>query len=170
VDSVWTVAGFASSLGVEKVVSEALLGDGAAVPAGGEFAFFRSLASHTGEIEAKLRTGRLIELVARVLSKGAEKLKTAQAATGAELNQKFAAQAYKGEMGFGGTAEFYGGVCVCAPKTSVHTHTHATRARTTHELARTAATLWPGPCCTLPREFCPVCVFAPPCGPVAHRP
>ena len=37
-------------------------------------------------------------------------MKTAQAATGAELNKKFAADAFKGEMGFGGTKEYYGGL------------------------------------------------------------
>ena len=48
-----------------------------------------------------------------MLSKGAEeKLKPAQAKTGAELNDKFAADAFKGEMGFGGTAEYYrGAIC-----------------------------------------------------------
>ena len=89
-------------------VSEALL-DGASVPAAGEFEFVQSLAGRpVDEIEAKLRAGRLVERVAAMLSTGAAGLKTAQAATGAELNKKFAADAFKGEMGFGGTAEFYG--------------------------------------------------------------
>ena len=91
-------------------MSEALQ-DGAPVPAAGEFEFIQSLAGRpVDEIEAKLRAGRLVERVAGVLSTGAAELKTAQAATGAELNKKFAADAFKGEMGFGGTAEFYGGL------------------------------------------------------------
>ena len=104
----WTITAFAASLGVSGAVSEALL-DGASVPAAGEFEFVQSLAGRpVDEIEAKLRAGRLVERVAAVLSTGAAGLKTAQAATGAELNKKFAADAFKGEMGFGGTAEFYG--------------------------------------------------------------
>ena len=88
-------------------MAEALL-DGAAVPAGGEFEFMQSLAGRPDDIEAKLRKGRLVERVAKMLSKGAEeKLKTAEAKTGAELNDKFATDAFKGEMGFGGTAEYY---------------------------------------------------------------
>ena len=106
----WTITAFAASLGVSGAVSEALL-DGASVPAAGEFEFVQSLAGRpVDEIEAKLRAGRLVERVAGVLSTGAAELKTAQAATGAELNKKFAADAFKGEMGFGGTAEFYGGL------------------------------------------------------------
>ena len=109
-ENAWTTArAFASSLGVAGAVAEALL-DGAAVPAGGEFEFMQSLAGRPDDIEAKLRKGRLVERVAKMLSKGAEeKLKTAEAKTGAELNDKFATDAFKGEMGFGGTAEYYRG-------------------------------------------------------------
>ena len=89
-------------------MSEALC-KGASVHEGSEFELVQSLAD-AAEIEAKLRAGKLIERVASVLAAGAQKLKTAQAATGAELNHKFAADAFKGEMGFGGTAEFYGGL------------------------------------------------------------
>ena len=47
-----------------------------------------------------------------VLWTGAEKLKAAQATTGAALNKKFAedGDAFKGEMGYGGTAEFFDGL------------------------------------------------------------
>ena len=108
-ENAWTARAFASSLGVAGAVAEALL-DGAAVPAGGEFEFMQSLAGRPDDIEAKLRKGRLVERVAKMLSKGAEeKLKTAEAKTGAELNDKFATDAFKGEMGFGGTAEYYRG-------------------------------------------------------------
>ena len=109
-ENAWTARAFASSLGVAGAVAEALL-DGAAVPAGGEFEFMQSLAGRPDEIEAKLRKGRLVERVAKMLSKGAEeKLKTAEAKTGAELNDKFATDGtFKGEMGFGGTAEYYRG-------------------------------------------------------------
>lgn len=109
-DSTWTITAFAASLGVSGSVSEALQ-DGAPVPAAGEFEFIQSLAGRpVDEIEAKLRAGRLVERVAGVLSRGAAELKTPLVATGAELNKKFAADAFKGEMGFGGTAEFYGGL------------------------------------------------------------
>ena len=108
-ENAWTARAFASSLGVAGAVAEALL-DGAAVPAGGEFEFMQSLAGRPDQIEAKLRKGGLVERVAKMLSKGAEeKLKTAKAKTGAELNDKFATDAFKGEMGFGGTAEYYRG-------------------------------------------------------------
>ena len=105
--SAWTIESFAASLGVARAVSDALLHD-ASLPEGGEFALVQSLSSRE-EIAEKLRAGRLVERVADVLSTGTEKLKTAQAATGAELNKKFAADAFKGEMGFGSVVEFYGG-------------------------------------------------------------
>ena len=90
-------------------MSKALL-DGALMPAGGEFELVQSLAGRTADIEEKLRAGKLVELIAAMLSKGAGELKKAEAATGAELNKKFAADgAFKGEMGFGGTTEYYGG-------------------------------------------------------------
>ena len=110
-DGEWTVDAFATSLGVASAVSKALL-DSADMPAGGEFELVQSLAGRTDEIEAKLRDGKLVKLIAAMLSKGAEELKTAEAATGAELNKKFAADggAFKGEMGFGGTTEYYGGL------------------------------------------------------------
>jgi len=112
-DSEWTVAAFATSLGVAKAVSAALM-DGApmAMPAGGEFELVQSLAGRAHAIEEKLRVGKLVERVAGMLSEGANQLKSAEAATGAELNEKFAASggAFKGEMGFGDTKEFYGGV------------------------------------------------------------
>jgi len=78
----------------------------------GEFELVKSLAGRTATIEEQLRAGGLIERVAGLLSAGADKLKTAVAATGAELNKKFAAdgEAFKGEMGFGGTKEFYAGL------------------------------------------------------------
>ena len=106
--SAWTIESFAASLGVARAVSDALLHD-ASLPEGGEFALVQSLSSRE-EIAEKLSAGRLVERVADVLSTGTEKLKTAQAATGAELNKKFAADAFKGEMGFGGTKEYYGGL------------------------------------------------------------
>ena len=109
-DGEWTVDAFATSLGVASAVSKALL-DGASMPAGGEFELVQSLAGRTADIEEKLRAGKLVELIAAMLSKGAGELKKAEAATGAELNKKFAADggAFKGEMGFGGTTEYYGG-------------------------------------------------------------
>ena len=109
-DNEWTVDAFATSLGVASAVSKALL-DGASMQAGSEFELVQSLAGRTAEIEEKLQAGKLVTHVAAMLSKGAEKLNEAKAATGAELNKKFAADggAFKGEMGFGGTTEYYGG-------------------------------------------------------------
>ena len=109
-DGEWTVDAFATSLGVASAVSKALL-YGTSMPAGGEFELVQSLAGCTADIEEKLKAGKLVELIAAMLSKGAEKLNEAKAATGAELNTKFAADgdAFKGEMGFGGTTEYYGG-------------------------------------------------------------
>ena len=106
----WTVAAFATSLGVAKEVSAALMAT-MAMPAGGEFELVQSLAGRTQDIEEKLRAGKLVERVAGMLSKGADKLDSAEAATGAELNKKFAdsGEAWKGEMGFGGMKEYFGG-------------------------------------------------------------
>ena len=110
----WTIGDFAASLGVAKAVSEALpLHNGASVHVGSEFELVQSLAdaeaaqAHAAEKEAKLRTGKLVARVASVLSTGAKKLKTAQAATGAGLSQKLVANALKGEIGLCGAAKFY---------------------------------------------------------------
>ena len=112
----WTVEAFATSLGLATAVSKALL-DGTSMPPGGEFELVLSLANCATEIEEKLRAGGLVERIAAALSMGAEKLKSAGAATAAELNKKFTddGDAFKGEMGFGGTAEFYGGACYPPP-------------------------------------------------------
>ena len=109
-ENAWTARAFASSLGVAGEVAEALL-DGAAVPAGGEFEFMQSLAGRPDDIKAKLRNGRLVERVAKMLSKGAEeKLKTAEAKTGAELNDKFSGEEGTFQLAFGSLETFYGGL------------------------------------------------------------
>ena len=86
------------------------LGLAAVVLADGEFEFVRSFTSEAAIVE-RLREGQLIESVAKEVWAGTQKLQKAKAASGAELNAKFAAdgEAFKGEMGFGGTEEFYAG-------------------------------------------------------------
>ena len=63
------------------------------------------------DLEGKLEAEKLSGLVAPLWS-AIEKLRGQSAATGAALNAKFAAEgdAFKGEMGFGGVEQFYGGV------------------------------------------------------------
>ena len=63
------------------------------------------------DLEGKLEAEKLSGLVAPLWS-AIEKLRDQSAATGAALNAKFAAEgdAFKGEMGFGGVEQFYGGV------------------------------------------------------------
>ena len=105
----WTIEGFVASLPVPSAVAVALCHK-SSVLAGGEFEFVRSFTSEAAIIE-RLREGQLIESVAKEVWAGTQKLQTAKAASGAELNAKFAAdgEAFKGEMGFGGTEEFYAG-------------------------------------------------------------
>ena len=63
------------------------------------------------DLKEKLEAVKLSGLAARLWS-AIEKLRGQSAATGAALNAKFAAEgdAFKGEMGFGGVEQFYGGV------------------------------------------------------------
>ena len=105
----WTIEGFVASLPVPSAVAVALRHK-SSVLAGGEFEFVRSFTSEAAIVE-RLREGQLIESVAKEVWAGIQKLQTAKAASGAELNAKFAAdgEAFKGEMGFGGTEEFYAG-------------------------------------------------------------
>ena len=105
----WTVEGFVASLPVPSAVADALRHK-SSVPAGGEFEFVRSFTSEAAIVE-RLREGQLVESVAKEVWAGTQKLQGAKAASGAELNAKFAADgdAFKGEMGFGGTDEFYAG-------------------------------------------------------------
>ena len=105
----WTIEGFVASLPVPSAVAVALRHK-SSVLAGGEFDFVRSFTSEAAIVE-RLREGQLIESVAKEVWAGTQKLQTAKAASGAELNAKFAAdgEAFKGEMGFGGTEEFYAG-------------------------------------------------------------
>ena len=104
----WTLVAFAASLGVAGAVAAALLNGNPAID---QFALGKSFASQEA-ISERLRAGSLVEKVARVLWTGVAKLKAAEAATAEQLNAKFAADgdAFKGEMGFGGTEEFYAGV------------------------------------------------------------
>jgi NLR family CARD domain-containing protein 3 len=106
--SKWTIAAFATSVGVQGAVSAALLH---VLPVGDEFEAVENVKSRK-DLEETLRSGLLIERVAYVLWQGIEKLKASPASTGAALNAKFAADgdAYKGEMGFGGLEEFFGGL------------------------------------------------------------
>ena len=62
-------------------------------------------------LESRLEAVKLSGLAAPLWS-AIEKLRDQSAATGAALNAKFAAEgdAFKGEMGFGGVEQFYGGV------------------------------------------------------------
>jgi hypothetical protein len=110
----WTVEGFVASLPVPSAVADALRHK-SSVPAGCEFEFVRSFTSEAAIVE-RLREGQLVESVAKEVWAGTQKLQGAQAASGAELNAKFAADgdAFKGEMGFGGTDEFYAGAASCA--------------------------------------------------------
>ena len=112
----WTIEGFVASLPVPSAIAVALRHK-SCVPAGGEFDFVRSFTSEAAIIE-RLREGQLIESVAKEVWAGTQKLQTATAASGAELNAKFAAdgEAFKGEMGFGGTEEFYAGVLQPPPR------------------------------------------------------
>ena len=102
----WTLAAFAASLGVAGGVAAALVSDSTT----NQFELARSFESEEA-IAERLSAGSLIEKVARVLWAGVAKLKAAEAATAEQLNTKFAADgdAFKGEMGFGGTEEFYAG-------------------------------------------------------------
>ena len=110
----WTVEGFVASLPVPSAVADALRHK-SSVPAGGEFEFVRSFTSEAAIVE-RLREGQLVESVAKEVWAGTQKLQAAKAASGAELNAKFAADgdAFKGEMGFGGTDEFYAGAALPA--------------------------------------------------------
>ena len=105
----WTIEGFVASLRVPSAVAVALRHK-SSVLSGGEFDFVRSFTSEAAIVE-RLREGQLIESVAKEVWDGTQKLQKAKAASGAELNAKFAAdgEAFKGEMGFGGTEEFYAG-------------------------------------------------------------
>ena len=148
----WTVEGFVASLPVPSAVADALRHK-SSVPAGGEFEFVRSFTSEAAIVE-RLREGQLVESVAKEVWAGTQKLQGAKAASGAELNAKFAADgdAFKGEMGFGGTDEFYAGAASCAATLDPPPH-DATFAR----LARSAGlsrALQPSP------ARCHVC---PPC-------
>ena len=83
------------------------------LPAGGEFEFVRAFAaSGRNAIAERLQAGGLVDRIADLLFAGAQKLSLAQASTGALLNAKFAesGDAFKGEMGFGGVVEFFGGM------------------------------------------------------------
>ena len=103
----WSIDAFAASRGVSRAVAAALLH---VDPSADQFELAKSFASQE-EIAERLRAGALVEHVAGLLWLGVQKLKAAQAATAAQLNAKFAADgdAFKGEMGFGGTEEFYAG-------------------------------------------------------------
>ena len=105
----WTIEGFVASLPVPSAVAVALRHK-SSVQASGEFEFVRSFTSEAAIVE-RLREGQLIESVAKKVWAGTQKLQKAKAASGAELNAKFAAdgEAFKGEMGFGSTEEFYAG-------------------------------------------------------------
>jgi hypothetical protein len=73
-------------------------------------ALFKSFKSRDA-IADRLHAGALVERTANLLWLGVRRMSTAAAATGAALNAKFAADgdAFKGEMGFGGLEQFYGG-------------------------------------------------------------
>ena len=67
------------------------------------------------DLTEKLETEKLSGLVAPLWS-AIEKLRDQSAATGAALNAKFAAEgdAFKGEMGFGGVKQYYGGALLAS--------------------------------------------------------
>ena len=95
-----------NSLALTEVVAEALK-----EPAGTTDPFMYVLSLTLADLKEKLEAVKLSGLAARLWS-AIEKLRGQSAATGAALNAKFAAEgdAFKGEMGFGGLEQFYGGV------------------------------------------------------------
>ena len=102
--SAWGVAGWLRSLPLAEVVAKALQESPAVDP----FEHVRSLTH--ARLDRILTDAGLAGLLPCIWS-GIEKLRSQEAATGAALNTKFAAEgdAVKGEMGFGGVEQFYGG-------------------------------------------------------------
>ena len=94
-----------NSLVLTEVVAKALKEPAGADPL--EYVLSLSLADLTEKLEAEKLSGLVDTLWPAI-----EKLRAQSAATGAALNAKFAAEgdAFKGEMGFGGVEQFYGGV------------------------------------------------------------
>ena len=90
---------------VQEVVAKALKAPVGADPF--KYVLSLSLADLEGKLEAEKLSGLVDTLWPAI-----EKLRAQSAATGAALNAKFAAEgdAFKGEMGFGGVEQFYGGV------------------------------------------------------------
>ena len=102
--SFWGVAGWLQSLSLANLAAEALHEPPGADP------FAHVLSLSRTELDHILEEVQLLGLAPRIWS-AIEKLRSQGAATGAELNAKFAAEgdAFKGEMGFGGTEQFFGG-------------------------------------------------------------
>ena len=101
----WGIAGWVNSLALTEVVAEALKEP----PGTDPFKYVCNLS--LADLESKLDAVKLSGH-AEILWSAIEKLRGQSAATGAALNAKFAAEgdAFKGEMGFGGVEQFYGGV------------------------------------------------------------
>ena len=95
-----------NSLALAEVVAEALKEP----PGTDPFKYVCNLS--LADLKEKLEAVKLSEAIAETLWSAIEKLHGQSAATGAALNAKFAAEgdAFKGEMGFGGLEQFYGGV------------------------------------------------------------
>mmetsp|Transcript_29887 Transcript_29887/g.90939 ORF Transcript_29887/g.90939 Transcript_29887/m.90939 type:complete len:515 (+) Transcript_29887:36-1580(+) len=101
----WAVAGWVNSLELTEVVAKALKEPPSTDPF--EYVCNLSLADLTEKLEAEKLSGLVAPLWSAV-----EKLRGQGAATGAALNAKFAAEgdAFKGEMGFGGVKQYFGGL------------------------------------------------------------
>ena len=108
-----------NSLALSEVVADALK-----QPAGTDpfkYVLSLSLADLESRLEAVKLSGH-----AEALWSAIEKLRGQRAATGAALNAKFAAEgdAFKGEMGFGGVEQFYGGVLHASSLPILPAHSH----------------------------------------------
>ena len=102
--TVWHMASWIQSLGVHELVAECLQ-----PPAGVEhFDFAKGLTSEA--CAADMRNGGLVEKLAAALASGAAALQQQGAATASELNDKFAGDAFKGEMRVASLDTFYKGL------------------------------------------------------------
>ena len=110
----WTCASWLDSMKATSAISGALL-DAVTSDAGTELDMVRSLCDASeAELAARLRDGEIVERVVQLLHPELQKLRTMQAATGAELHSKFAHEVAESGKGFtlkyADLSTFYGGL------------------------------------------------------------
>ena len=108
---VWTAADWASSVGANAIVAEALCRPIGRSDPRLELAFVRALASSSRDTIAELlRAGDVVELLAAALFPAMQGLLAQQAASASELHDKFVLDGKTAALQLGGLDRFYGGL------------------------------------------------------------